>query len=235
MGEWIENEHGERAYHAVANPDTGARVLLLHPWWGLNQPMIDLADRLAGDGFVVLAPDLFDGVVLDTIDDADAHLQEVEGDPDAMYARVQRALDSLLAGEQDPVGVIGFSMGAAYGHWLTSDRDEIGAVVTFYGGLGFDAPEGEEAEPWQWSLTESSPPYLGHFAEEDPYEDEDSAGVEGFDSRLKAANTASAAYLYPGAKHWFFEDNRPEYDSESAELAYQRTVAFLTESLGRKS
>src|SRR5882672_5141897 len=59
----------------VASPPTGPGppVLLLHTWWGLNQPIKDLADRLAGDGFTVLAADLFEGTVLTTIEDAEAH------------------------------------------------------------------------------------------------------------------------------------------------------------------
>ena len=60
-------------YVAPARPGPGAPVLLLHPWWGLNQPIKDLADRLSGDGFTVVAPDLFDGTVLTTIDEAEAH------------------------------------------------------------------------------------------------------------------------------------------------------------------
>jgi carboxymethylenebutenolidase len=48
-------------YLASARPTPGAPVLLLHSWWGLNEDMRDLADRLAGDGFTVMAPDLFDG------------------------------------------------------------------------------------------------------------------------------------------------------------------------------
>ena len=53
------------AYLAPARPAPGPPVLLLHPWWGLNQTIRDLADRLAGDGFTVIAPDMFDGTVLD--------------------------------------------------------------------------------------------------------------------------------------------------------------------------
>ena len=49
------------AYLAPARPAPGPPVLLLHTWWGLNEAMRDLADRLAGDGFTVMAPDMFDG------------------------------------------------------------------------------------------------------------------------------------------------------------------------------
>ena len=60
--------------------DAIAYVPLLHTWWGLNQPIKDLANRLAGDGFTVVAPDLFDGTVLTTIEEADAHGKEMDSD-----------------------------------------------------------------------------------------------------------------------------------------------------------
>jgi carboxymethylenebutenolidase len=206
--------------------------LLLHSWWGLNDVVTALADRLAGDGFVVVAPDLFDGVVVDTIEAAEANLGEVEAGYQEIYAKVQRALDSLLTGDgSSKAVVIGFSFGAAYGNWLASERDDLAGVVNFYGGVGFDVPDGSEAEPWQWVTSETSPAYLAHFAEEDPYEDQDPAGVEGFDTRLRASNPLSAAYLYPGVKHWFFEADRPEFNRDAAELAYERTVQFLTDTL----
>ncbi len=65
------------AHLAPARPSPGAPVLLLHPWWGLSQTIRDLADRLAGDGFTVMAPDLFDGTVLTTPEDAKAHLKSL--------------------------------------------------------------------------------------------------------------------------------------------------------------
>ena len=77
MGETIRIQAAAgdiNAYLAPAQPMPGAPILLLHPWWGLNQTIRDLADRLAGDGFTVMAPDLFDGTVLATADDAKAFL-----------------------------------------------------------------------------------------------------------------------------------------------------------------
>ncbi|MDQ3554293.1 MAG: dienelactone hydrolase family protein, partial [Chloroflexota bacterium] len=65
------------AYFAPARITPDAPVLLLHPWWGLNQAIRDQADRLAGDGFTVMAPDLFDGTVLTTADDAEAFLASI--------------------------------------------------------------------------------------------------------------------------------------------------------------
>src|SRR5512141_3026085 len=90
MGETIriqEAAGGTDDYLAPARPSPGPPVLLLHTWWGLNQTMRDLADRLAGDGFTVMAPDLFDGRVLTTIEDAEAFTTAIEqggGGPDGL-------------------------------------------------------------------------------------------------------------------------------------------------------
>jgi len=94
---------------------------------------------------------------------------------------------------------------------LAGERSDIGALVMFYSGI-FEAPAGI--------------PYLGHFAEDDEFDD--SAPVPDFDKTL---SEGSAAHVYPGTKHWFIEADRPEFDSDAAELAYARTVAFLRENL----
>ncbi len=222
MGDWIDTDSGVRAYRSGPVSGDKGRVLLLHAWWGLNPPIVDLADRLGGEGFAVLAPDLFDGLVLDSIETADTHVAEVEEDWESILAEVERALDTLLGGEPGGVAVVGFSFGAAYGHLVTSKRDEVAALVDFYAGMGFEVP----GRPGG-----GSPAYLGHFAADDPYEEEDPAGVPGFDARVKEANPLSAAHLYPDTTHWFFEADRPEYHEASAQRAFRRTVEFLTEAL----
>ena len=56
--------------------------------------------------------------------------------------------------------------------------------------------------------------------------------VDAPDGFEKTLGRGSAAYVYPGTKHWFIEGDRPEFDRDAGELAYQRTVAFLHENLG---
>ena len=204
------------AYFAPAIPAPGPPVLLLHPWWGLNQTIRDFADRLAGDGFTVMAPDMFEGTILTTPDDALANVKSLsEADHARIRAGTLAALDRLLAAPEtrgDRAGIIGLSFGAMEGTELAGGRSDIGALVMFYSGI-FEAPDGI--------------PYLGHFAEDDEFDD--SAQVPDFEKTL---GEGSAAHVYPDTKHWFIEGDRPEFERNATELAYARTVAFLQENLG---
>lgn len=209
---------GTTAYVAPARPSPGAPVLLLHPWWGLNRAIRDLADRLAGDGFTVVAPDLFDGTVLSTPDEAEAFLGTIGTGAvtkDSIRGASRAALEQLLASPDaagERAAIIGLSFGAMQAMDLLEGRSDIAALVCFYSGI-FEAPPGI--------------PYLGHFAEHDEFDD--SAEVPALEKTL---GEESAAYVYPGTRHWFLEADRPEYDAHAAELAYARTVAFLREHLG---
>ena len=203
------------AYVAPARPSPGTPVLLLHPWWGLNQTIRDLANRLAGDGFTVAAPDMFAGSVLTTKDDAQAHLRSLtEADGERIRAGVLASLDHLLARPDvrgDRAGIIGLSFGAMEGTEVAAARSDIAALVCFYSGI-FEAPPGVA--------------YLGHFAEGDEFDD--SAQVPDLQRTL---GEGSATQVYPGTRHWFMEADRPEYNEEASELAYRRTVEFLRANL----
>ena len=145
MGNFVEfdSESGKtRAYLALPAEGSRPGVLLFHTWWGLTDFFTGLADRLAAEGFAVLAPDLYDGRTTSAIDEAKRLVSEVDGD--VSIKREVAALDQLLAHpgvRGDKVGVIGLSMGAAYAVWLSALRPEVAAVVLFYGGSDWQ-PEG---------------------------------------------------------------------------------------------
>ncbi len=198
------------AYVASARPGPGAPVLLLHTWWGLNQPIKDLADRLAGDGFTVMAPDLFDGKVLTTVEEADAHGQEMDSQYERILGLVRTSLDELLAhpdARGERAAIVALSFGAWYAAQVSGARPEVAALVCVYGDV-FEAPDGTA--------------YLGHFAEDDQFVDT---------SQAAALVDRGEAHVYPGTKHWFMESDRPEHDAGAAELAYTRTVEFLRRQL----
>src|SRR5437016_3420635 len=148
-------------YLAMPATGKGPGVLVLHAWWGLNDTMKAFCTRLAEQGFVAFAPDLYHGKVADNIADAETlgqaldtnHLQAKADIADATRFLTERA------GQAAPgLTVIGFSLGANYALDLAAaDPEHIRSVVLFYG-----------TGPGDFSNSRAA--YLGHFAENDPYE-----------------------------------------------------------------
>jgi carboxymethylenebutenolidase len=202
--------------HVRLPPDARAGVVVLHAWWGLNDDVIAFADRLAAEGFAVFAPDLFDGRIATEPDDAEklAGAADETAEPIALAAvdELERRL-----GPDVPIGVLGFSFGAAYALYAPSERPRLRASVAYYGTYtgGF--------------LRRSTAPVLGHFAEHDPFEPAES--VEELGRELRDAGRDVTIHTYPGTGHWFAEPSRDAYRPEAAELAFARTLAFLRERL----
>lgn len=208
------------AYVALPNDQPAPGVLVLHPWWGLNDDIKAVCDRLAESGFVALAPDLYDGRIATTIPQA----EEYSGimDSNAAEEIIKEATKRLLAHEAcqgAQIGVIGFSLGGMYGVWAAyAQPEQVAAVVLFYG-----------AGMLEQTNTQAS--YLGHFAENDPYEDADY--VAQLEQTLKENGRPTTFHIYPDVGHWFFEPSRPDaYDAAASQLAWERTLAFLNETLG---
>jgi len=202
-----------RGYLTLPPSGKGPGLLLLHAWWGLTGLFTGLADRFAAEGFVVFAPDMHDGKQTAEIAEAEKLVGALERDFPAAVAKAKAALEYLQnhsAVTSKKQAAVGFSMGAAYAYILDKEVPEaFDRIVLFYGMPGVD-------------ISKSQARYLGHYAEDDPYEP--SEGVQNW----KADNLQ--AHVYPGTGHWFFEDNRPDaYNAEAAKLAWQRTLAFLKE------
>jgi carboxymethylenebutenolidase len=218
MGE-LEVEGGTvNAY--VAEPESGDApgVALYHAWWGLNDDVKAFADRLAAAGFHVLAPDMFGGAVATEIEDADRLSSSAEeGGVDAIALA---AIDRLAArpGAPTAIGAVGFSFGAAYAVWVAGRRDQVAGSVAYYGSV--TGP----------TLARGSAPVLGHFAADDPYETDEN--VAEFEQGLRDAGRDVTIHRYPGTGHWFAEPSRDVYRPEAADLAFERTVAFLRDRLG---
>lgn len=204
-------------FFVVPDAGTGPGVLILHPWWGLNDTMKDVCDRLAGEGFVAFAPDLYHGKVAVTIEEAERLSSEL--DDEQARADIAGAVDLLSdRATPDRLGVIGFSLGAYYALGLSVDDPErVRAVVLFYG-----------VGPGDFSRSKAA--YMGHFAETDEYEP--AANVEWLEAALNEAGRPVIFYRYEDVGHWFFEPDRPDaYDQPAAQLAWDRTVAFLRNRL----
>ncbi len=209
-------------YLAITPSGQGAGVLVLHAWWGLNDFFRGFCDRLAQEGFVALAPDLFAGKIARTIEEAEQHKsqwnEEQEVPPIILPASEDLSKHPAVTGHG--LGVAGFSMGAYWALWLAQQKPElIRAVALFYGTNGGGG-----------DFRQSKAAYLGHFAENDPYETE--SGIQELERTLKRANRPTTFYTYPGTGHWFFEKDRQDaYNAQAAQLVWNRTIAFLHDQL----
>lgn len=206
----------------IAIPPTGKGpgVLVLHAWWGLNDTMKAFCTQLAEAGFVAFAPDLYHGKVADTIPEAEAlgaaldanHLQAK-----AEIAEATMFLSDRVGQTEHGLTVIGFSLGAYYALDLSAaDPEHIRSVVLYYG-----------TGPADFSSSKAT--YLGHFAENDPFEP--LSNVDELEESLKRAGRPVTFYRYSGAGHWFCEPDRLEaYNQAAASLAWDRTLTFLRHS-----
>lgn len=206
----------------LAVPPAGTRpgVLVLHAWWGLNDTIKAFCTKLAESGFVAFAPDLYHGKVADTVAGAETLAKALDANELQAKAEIAEAATFLdeRAGQADRgLAVIGFSLGAYFALDLSAaDPEHIRSVVLFYGTAPVD-------------LGNSRAAYLGHFAENDPYEPE--SNVAELEQALKQAGRAVTFYRYPGTGHWFFEPDRTEaYNPAAASLAWDRTLNFLKQS-----
>src|SRR3989454_6907780 len=135
-------------------------VLVLHAWWGLNDFFRGYANRLASQGFLALAPDLHDGPVASTVEEAkDLHSKVDEGRVSKIVLGAADYLQSMPSISGRKLGAVGFSMGGAHSLLLSTLKPEsVGAVVLFYAA---------GAAP---GVAKARAVFLGHFAPEDEWE-----------------------------------------------------------------
>lgn len=195
----------------------GPGLLVLHSWWGLTPWVRDFCRRLAEEGYTVLAPDIFDGV--QPVTEAEGEAVLADQSPDEMSGLVMSSAHTLRVASIDsarPIGVIGFSMGASLGLWLSARLTRaVGAVVAFYGAQSID-------------FDQATAIYQGHFAEDDHMvSEEDRVVTESF---IRLGGRETEFHVYPGAKHWFFEEG-DNHDREAAELAWHRMLRFLDRTI----
>lgn len=197
-------------------------VLVLHPWWGLNATLRATCDRLAQVGYVTFAPDLYHGKVATEIAEAEALAGALDRNADQAKAEIDDGVAFLRT--QAPsttsgIAVIGFSLGAYYALDLSARAESVRSVVLYYG-----------TGPADFSRARSA--YLGHFAENDPYEPD--TNVRWLEGALAGAGRPFTVYRYPETGHWFAEPDRADaYRAEAARLAWDRTLAFLQQTQQR--
>ncbi|MBK9180612.1 MAG: dienelactone hydrolase family protein [Acidimicrobiales bacterium] len=216
---------GYLAVPAGGRPAPG--VVVIQEWWGLVPHITDVCDRLAAEGFVALAPDLYRGETTTEPDEAAKLMMALNMEQAAKD--LGGAVDRLKAhGDVDSsggVGVIGFCMGGGLALVLAAHRShDVTAVVPFYGVI-----------PWpgvkpDWSRLAGRVAVLGHYAEKDAFAPPDV--VEALEGELKVHGRRVDLLIYPGQDHAFFNDTRPDvYSPEASAQAWARTIDFLRSEL----
>ncbi len=222
MGEIVRfasNAKTAEGYLALPPLGAGPAVVVIQEWWGLVPHIRDVADRLAAEGFVALAPDLYHGKTTTEPDEAGKMMMNLQLETAAKD--MAGAIDYLLgldATTGAAAGAIGFCMGGGLVLWLSTLEPRVAACVPFYGAIPWD-----QVQP---DYEQAGAAYLGHYAVNDAWATID--GARRLEQHLTAIGKEVEMHYYEGTDHAFFNDDRPEvYDPSAAALAWERTLAFL--------
>jgi carboxymethylenebutenolidase len=210
-------------YLAVPQQGSGPGVVVIQEWWGLTDHIADVCDRLAGEGFVALAPDLFGGKVAHDADEAGRLMGELPVDQAARD--LGGAVDFLLAHEavtSSKVGAVGFCMGGGFVLLLAAQQgDKVGAAVPFYG-VGPAVPD---------TYTGVTAAVQGHYGEKDDFYPVADAKAQA--EQIASESGAPVEFFYYDAGHAFHNDTNAlgTFSPDDAATAWRRTVDFLRAQL----
>lgn len=213
--------NGGQAHGYLRKPANGfgPGVIVVQEWWGLDDHMADVVDRLAAEGFVALAPDLFGGRVAHDADTAGKMLAELPVDQAARD--LAGAVDFMLAEPgvtSSTLGVLGFCMGGGFVLLMAAQQgDRIGAAVPFYG-VGPAIPD---------QYRSVTAPIQGHYGEQDSFYPVEKARA--LEQQIREESSGSVEFFYYPAGHAFHNDKDKlgTYKEEHAKRAWQRAVEFL--------
>jgi carboxymethylenebutenolidase len=196
-------------------------IIVVHEWWGLNDEIKTLTRRLAGEGYVALAVDLYGGATASTPDKAQALMTSLLADAEAGRKNLRQAYDYLEKYALAPrIGSIGWDLG---GSWALQTAllypDQLDALVMYYGQVGTDREQ----------LGKLKMPILGFYGSEDksiPVRD-----VQNFRSALNDLGKNAEVLIKIGADHGFASPGGRNYDEHSASEAWTKTLEFLKHNL----
>jgi len=199
-------------------------IIVIHEWWGLNDNIKAMTRRLAGEGYVALAVDLYGGSTADTPEKAQKLMAAVSSDPDSAKDNLKQAYNYLDKYAFAPrIGSIGWCLG---GGWSLQTAlmfpDDLDAMVMYYGQIVMSEPQ----------LATLRMPMLGFFGGQDesiPVRD-----VQTFRSTLFKLGKPVEILIYPNAKHAFANPSGGNYDAQAANDSWQKTLAFLEVNLKPK-
>lgn len=220
--EFPSNGDTAGGYLAVPASGSGPGVILVQEWWGLDSGLIEIADRLAAEGFTVLAPDLYRGELAGHTEMDKAGELMSNMPPERAARDMSGAVDYLAASDHvtsGKIGVVGFCMGGMLTFFLAAARpDKVGAVVPFYG-----FPQGDS----QPDYAAIDAPIRAHLAEHDDFFPPSVALA--LEAELKALGKDVEFTVYPGSGHAFMAPHNAlgTQDLELYAQVWPKVIAFL--------
>jgi len=228
MGKMVSYKRpdGKTVNGYLAEPPAGAKapgMVVIQEWWGLNDQIKGVADKLAKSGYRALVPDLYRGKVALEANEAQ-HLMQGLNFGDAAGQDIRGAVQYLKQ-SSPKVGVTGFCMGGALTVLSAVNVPEADAAVIWYGYPPLEYVDASKIKA----------PLLGHWATQD--QAFVIGGVDALEKKLREANVKFEFHRYH-CKHAFANETADQkkldmlkYDSKAAELAWQRTMDFLAKQL----
>jgi carboxymethylenebutenolidase len=229
MGKMVSYKRpdGKSVNGYLAEPAAGAKapgMVVIQEWWGMNDQIKGVADKLAKSGYRALVPDLYRGKVALEANEA-KHLMDGLNFGDAAGQDVRGAVQHLKSTGSAKAGVTGFCMGGALTVLSAVNVPEMDAGVIWYG-----------YPPLQYvDASKIKAPLLGHWATQD--QAFVISGVDELEKKLRAANVKFEFHRY-NCKHAFANEiadtkklDMLKYDPQAAELAWKRTMDFLGKHL----
>lgn len=200
-------------------------LIVIHEWWGLNDNIKKMTDRLAGAGYIALAVDLYRGNVASEATTARDLMTQAMGNASELEENIKQSYAYLQNVEKAPtIGSIGWCFG---GYWSLNTAlllpEQLDATVIYYGGNLETNPD---------KLKALQMPILGIFGSLD--QNPSVELVKELEANLKALDKPVEIHIYEGANHAFANPSGRNYNQEAAEDAWQKTMDFLAQNLGSR-
>ena len=208
------------AYRADPNGAPKGAVVVIQEIFGVNHYIRKVCDRFAEQGYVAVAPAIFDRIEpnfqsgYSEVEVANARKFVAAPDWPAMLLDTQAAIDSVKDG--GPVGIIGFCLGGSVAFAAATKLIGLSAAIGYYGGAIVRFADDKPTVPTQL-----------HFGAQDhgiPLSDVET---------IRAKRPDVDVFVYEGAQHGFGCDERASYDKASAEVARERSLAFFAKHLAK--
>lgn len=209
-------------YLATPSDGRGPAVIVLQEWWGVDEHVRSICDRLAAEGFFALAPDLYEGETTTQPSEAEQKMMALSMDEvEGQMCGAAAFLASQPGFEGTGVGAVGFCLGGGLSLWAAANCSEVTAAVTYY----YVMPHGKP------DFAAIDGPVLGHFGTADEFISSEEARA--LESALSDAGVEVTFHYYENAGHAFFnETNRlGTHDPDAAQKSWERTVSFLRGAL----